>query len=390
MCGFLPCPALLSACVYSVPKRLSLSRRECWTPPRRGVYCGPMKAILRSVRAGRPRAVFAAIVWVLLFSLAGCGVVPAPRDVSLWDLLPGGYGGYGAFHAQQARPLVAELLNDWFPLASDRERVLDRIDRVAVALPFPPGESSSDGRDSNRASTRAAVAVVTGDFSPFLVNTQLRRMEGWDREETHVAGRRFRYWSAADGFDGEDLGVALLRGGHLLIVQGRMSDALAPIAGSAPAASLPTEARLAIDGAAAGIYVREPSLQLPNWFPGGRATVPIQELSVAARPLEEALWSLDGDVAVEGELNARVFTTLMRFLGRRVRMDALEESPGNDGGDNDGGDREGGAEATTDRELLPALSVERRETRIKVRGFIVPEALLADTLLNVLRLLGYS
>ncbi len=312
--------------------------------------------------------------------LAGCQIAPPPRDASLWDMLPQGYQGYASFNVQDARPIVDGILANWFPKDSDRDAVLDRVDRIAVALPLVPGRQAPGGGAASGSAAEdgeypAAVAIVAGDLPALAVSARLRRMEGWAPSSADINGRRYRYWS----HDGQGLQLAVLRGGHMLISRGDISSGLAVVAGAAPSAALPTESRLEIEKASGGLYVREPTLELPNWLPTREARLPILEMTVAASPSagKGDVWILSGNVVVDGELNARVFTTLVRLLARRTQAEMPRDS-GDTGSDGDASP------------IVPSLSVEREGTRIDVRGFIVPQQELEENLLNALRLLGYG
>jgi hypothetical protein len=313
---------------------------------------------------------------IVLVALAGCRIAPAPRDASLWDLLPQGYQGYGSFEMGDARPIVDGILADWFPNDSDRQAILDRVDRIAVALPLLPGEQAPGESANKSGESPAAVAVVAGDLPALAVSAQLRRMGGWSSDSVEVGGRRYRYWTHAE----QPLELAVVRGGYLLISRGDIHKALAVVAGTAPSAALPTESRFEIDKASGGLYVREPSLELPSWLPTREARLPIVEMTVAASPTtgDGNLWTLSGNVSVEGELNARVFATLVRFLARRSQAEMSQDN---------GAEGSEGDEASP---IVPSLSVEREGTRIDVRGFIVRQEILEENLLHALRLLGYG
>ena len=297
--------------------------------------------------------------------MIGCQIAPAPRDASLWDLLPAGYQGYGSFDVAATRALVDGIMADWFPNEDERSAIMDRVDRVAVALPLLPGEENAASQG------QAPIAAVTGDLPALFVNAALRSRDGWARVRADVAGQTFRYWEHAT----HPLQVAVTGSGHVIISQGGIQSVFAVLAGEAPSASLPTESRIRMEEAAGGLYLREPNLELPDWVPTRQAQLPITEMTVGANPLSaEPLWSLSGNVVLDGELNARIFTTLVRFLARRTRVEADQDQ----GSDRDSGD------------MLPGLSVERDGTVIEVRGFVVPQATLEENLLNALRLLGYS
>ncbi len=301
----------------------------------------------------------------LAATMIGCQIAPAPRDASLWDLLPAGYQGYGSFEVARTRSLVDGIMADWFPNEDERSAIMDRVDRVAVALPLLPGEENAV------AEGQAPIAAVTGDLPALFVNAALRGRDGWTRVRAEVAGQTFRYWEHAT----HPLELAVIGGGRLIISQGGIHAAFAVLAGEATAATLPTESRLRIAEAAGGLYLREPNLELPDWVPARQARLPITEMTVGANPLSAGpLWNLSGNVVVDGELNARIFTTLVRFLARRSRVDADQDQ----GSNRDSGD------------MLPSLSVDRDGMVIEVRGFVVPETTLEENLLNALRLLGYS
>ncbi|MFW5729770.1 MAG: hypothetical protein ACOCYG_08890 [Spirochaetota bacterium] len=334
----------------------------------------------------------------LVATMLGCQIAPAPRDATLWDLLPGGYQGYASFEVARTRSLVDGLMADWFPNEDDRRAIMDRVDRVAVALPLLPGEERTAVRD------RAPIAAVSGDLPALFVNAALGRGAEWSRARTEVGGQTFRYWEHAT----HPLQVAVVGSGHVIISQGGIHSTFAVLAGEAGSASLPTESRLRMEEAAGGLYLREPNLELPDWVPARQARLPISEMTVAASPIPAGqLWSLSGNVVVDGELNARIFTTLVRFLARRSRTEielhrgSDGESPEEDapeGGDSGSGTAQGGPSgddaspdgATPTGDMLPSLSVERDGTVIAVRGFVIPQETLEENLLNALRLLGYS
>jgi len=278
--------------------------------------------------------------------LAGACATPPPAPVTREpaEHLPAAADVYLAADLTRHDEFIRNVLDEAGQQSSDIERMLDTTEHLAIAMRTLPG----GGLSGLYVAGRGTYPVRRYEFG-------LRFMRDWERKETRINGREYKYWrNREDGFQ-----LIFLENHTMLFASDGIElmidpPALARLTAGSTLVALKSTGSEATPHSVVlsdmlqrgmGLFVPEPNSQMLQALPDSRLRVPLVELALYLTKPGEYMQSAEGNTGENGreadgqeangqelelsgalrlerEQDARVFNVIARLAVFGVAADA--------------------------------------------------------------------